>query len=168
MSGELLVMPKGGLQAPDGKFTRATFTLLEAITKRVSIPPANSAEELLAGGKGYVTAGAIWDMMVPDPTTGGGDWQPDLTYALDFARVLSGASTVLFPVLPMDSALPFFSVLVVQNALGGNALAMGDGFLGQPPVILTSANDMTLLGFKVLSRNPNTFTGWAVKGIQAS
>ncbi len=165
---DFLVMPKGGLQSPDGKFTRATFTLLEAITSRVAVPPANSGQKVMAGGNGYITAGALWETMVPVPTAGGGDWQPDLTTVLDFARVLSGASTILFPNLPMDNALPFFSVLVVQNALGGNALAMGQGFVGQPPVILTSANDMTLLGFKVLSRNPNTFTGWAVKGIQAS
>jgi len=162
-----LKMPIGGLQDPNGQFNRAGTTLLSKIVERVSAEPASDAEKLLAGGRGAVSADAVWEAMVPVPTTGSGDFRPDMTKTVDFVRTLSGPSTVLFPELGMDDALPYFSILAKQDSIGGWSLDWGAGFQGEPPVILTAANDQTLVGGKVLTRNPDTFTAWAVKGMQA-
>jgi hypothetical protein len=161
----VIKMPKGGIQNPNGQLTTAGYRLLGDIAERVSDEPATSAEQFLASGPGLVKAEAIWGTMDPAESTGGGDWQPDLGERLHFKRTLSGPTTILFPANVPPDAEPYFSVWVIQNSVGGWAVDYGPGFLGQAPVILTAANDRTLLGFNIFSASE--FTGWAVKGIQA-
>lgn len=165
----VLIMPKGGIQTSDGKLTPAGHSLLSELTRRNSAEPANSAEKLMAGGKGNVTAEAVWSVMRTQPTLGGGDWTPDLRQGLHFKRQLAGPTRILFPVnVPRGKdgpVEPYFSVWVMQNSVGGWPVSYGPGFWGQPPVIKTGANEMTLIGFNVFSNDPPIYTAWAVKGV---
>lgn len=162
---EIIQMPRDGI-VQEGALTKAGQNWLARLGDRIG-RLASTATDFLAAGNTITTAGGIWASMVPDVSEGGGTWTPDLGVALDFIRTLSGPLTIAFPANLPGDAYPIFSVMVIQNSTGGWPVDYGTGFVGQAPVILTNPGDRTLIGMKVIGRNPDVFTAWACKGIAA-
>jgi hypothetical protein len=163
-----LVMPKGGLQGPDGRISAAGHNYLARLGNRIEDKPAGTAEEFLAGGQPLVRATAILQTMEAATSSGANIFTPDLGSRFDFIRTLTGVTVVTFPSHVPENSLPFYSVLFIQDGNGGWPLSFGAGFQGEAPTILDGARDKNLIGFKVLSRGPDTFTAWTVKGIEFS
>lgn len=162
---DIIKKPRDGV-VRDGVLTGAGDRWLTLLGDRIS-KLASSAPDFLSGNDEITTSRGIWESMAPDISEGGGTWAPDLGVALDFIRTLSGPLTIAFPANVPGNAYPIFSVMVIQNSTGGWTVDCGTGFLGAVPVTFSNPGDRTLLGFKVIGRNPDLFTAWACKGIAA-
>lgn len=168
MTTDNIIMPKGGLTDAKGQITPAGQHYLASLGKRIADKPAETAAEFLAGGVPLVQSQAVWLTMATEEDDVSGDWYPDLRVKLDFQINMQGATRIMFPAAwpeQESGALPFFSVMLKQPAIGGVEPTYGDGFVGEAPVILTGGADRTLLGFKLVSATE--FTGWTVKGIES-
>lgn len=162
---DIIKMPRDGLVA-NGNMTKAGLNWLARVGDRVSRLASDAASFLGASGT-IVTSEGVWASMVPVVSEGGGTWSPDLGEALDFIRTLSGALTISFPSNVPGNAYPIFSVMLIQNSVGGWTVDFGTGFEGAVPIVFSNPGDKTLIGVKVTGRNPDTFTAWACKGIEA-
>lgn len=170
MSDDAIIMPKGGLLDGRGQLTPAGQHYLASLGKRIADKPAGTAAEFLLAGQPIVRSQAVFLTMAATWEDVIGDWYPDLGAKLHFKISMLGPTRIMFPQrVPQQAggALPFFSVMVKQPAIGGVELTYGDEFAGEAPVILTGGADRTLLGFQVTEASPAEFTGWTVKGIES-
>jgi hypothetical protein len=163
------VMPKGGILGKNGKLNKAGHhyvTGIQRAASRQSNPLADTAPKLLAAGPAIALTSGIWQTMDTAVASGAEIFRPDLGDRLDFEFTLTGATVMLFPDSVPEGAYPFFSVEFRQDEVGGRPLSFDASFVGEPIEILDAANDATICGFKV--RRNGTYTGWAIKGIEAA
>ena len=159
-------VPKAGLFRQGGKLNQPMHHLVATLTGRVENAPASNAAGVLSGDARLIQSQGLWDTMDPSVSQGSGIWKPDLSVALDFIRVVTGATTIGFPESIPGNARPFYSVLIVQS--GGYPVTFADELFNEAPVIYDGAEDETLIGMKVRTRDPETFLAWSVVATEVS
>jgi hypothetical protein len=156
-------MPKAGMFDAGGRLTKAGHKFLTGVETavRAKSGTASTAEEFLTPGNSAVLTSGLWEAMAPEPTSLHDVFTPDLGHRLDYDITLTGVTVMRLPINVPLPALPFFSVLFRQDAVGGRILQFDGAFQGEGIGILDSGRDATLCGFKMLTAT--SWTGWAIK-----
>lgn len=159
--------PKRGLFDDKGNLSKSGIDYLAGVGRSTE-PRAKTAAGVMGGGNSVIQSRGLWATMNGVISEGAELYRPDLLAGLDHDFLMTGAVQVGPPQNIPGVSRPFFSVMFIQDATGGRPLSFTDALEGEPPIIFEGANDKTLCGFKVVSRNPDRFLAYTIKGIVAA